>query len=422
MMPRLTEKLSLKLQSISINAIFAICALSLFPMVSFAGKSYDLNYTVELNPEKKLAHVSIEIPNAHLIEVLDFNLKEKWHSNVKANGKLEVKNGRAVWQPPRKKAKLTLDVNLQHQRKSGSFDSYVDKDWAIFRGDDLVPPARTRTQKGAYAKATLTFKLPKGWPYVNTGWPEITDEKYKIDNPERRFDRPVGWMIAGKIGTRREFLGNSKQKTRVSVSAPRGSDLHRMDVLTFLTMIWPEAERVFGNPISELLVVGAGDPMWLGGLSSPNSFFLHEERPLVSENGTSSLIHELGHVLSGIVGAKNDDWIAEGLIEFYSIELLYRSGAMTKERRAIAFSKLEDWGKSVKTLKHKRSTGEVTARAAVLFEALDRELQRKSNYTIDDITQALMQEKKSSTKELKKICEKLLEKPCKTLNSKLISE
>ena len=51
------------------------------------------------------------------------------------------------------------------------------------------------------------FELPPGWPSVNTEWPEAPADGageepgsvrvFRVDNPERRFDRPTGWMIAG---------------------------------------------------------------------------------------------------------------------------------------------------------------------------------------------------------------------------------
>lgn len=380
---------------------------------------YRLEYSVEILPKEKKAHVVISIPKAKLISEIDFNIKKKWHENIQANGVLEIKDGRAIWQPPKKKAKLSLDVNLMHQRDSGEYDSYITEDWAIFRGDDLIPSARVKSQPGAYAKATLEFKLPNTWPSVNTGWGKAESGVLRIDNPERRFDRPTGWMIAGKLGTRRDILGQANP-TRVSVSAPKGSILHRMEVLALLNVVWPEAEKVFEPKLSELLIVGAGDPMWRGGLSSPNSFYLHEERPLISENGTSSLIHELGHVLSGIIGKKGDDWIAEGLIEFYAVELLYRAGAMTDERRNKVFEDLAQWGKKVKTLRAKHSTGKRTARAAVLFKELDEELRKHSQYSIDDITKALMQKDKVSRDDLITYCQELKGKACRVLNSKLI--
>ena len=46
--------------------------------------------------------------------------------------------------------------------------------------------------------------------------------------------------------------------------------------------------------LPRLLIVSAGDPMWRGGLSGPSSMFLHSDRPLISENRTSTLLHELG--------------------------------------------------------------------------------------------------------------------------------
>lgn len=378
---------------------------------------YTLNYHVDILAQEKQAHVTIEIPDTEHVKQLNFNLKPNWHSDFSGNGDIEEKAGRLIWTPPKKKAELHFVVNLQHKRTSGAFDSYITDDWAIFRGDDLIPAAKTSTSPGAHSKATLRFTLPKTWKHVNAGWEKVDERSFIIDNPERRFDRPTGWMIAGATGTRRETLGN----TELAVSAPKGSQLKRMEVIAFLTLLWPEATKVFGANVPHLLIVGAGDPMWRGGLSAPNSFFLHEERPLISENGTSALAHELGHVLSGIVGAKNDDWIAEGLIEFYSIELLYRAGAMTDERKEKVYQSLTNWSKKVSTLRKKRSSGATTARAALLFRALDKELRQHSQYSIDHITRAIIKEKrKASTGALVRICEELRGAACKTLDTPLL--
>ncbi|HCP55752.1 MAG TPA: hypothetical protein DIU04_13580, partial [Pseudomonas sp.] len=114
----------------------------------------------------------------------------------------------------------------------------------------------------------------------------------------------------------------------VTVAAPKDEGMHRMDVLTLLTFIWPEMQSVFPRDPAKLLIVGAGDPMWRGGLSASNSYFMHADRPLVSENGTSSLVHELVHVFSRINDADKSDWISEGLAEYYAIELMRRAGGM----------------------------------------------------------------------------------------------
>jgi hypothetical protein len=376
--------------------------------------SYPLHYFVELLPDQDMALVRMSVPDAQLLREINFNLTEQ-HSEVQANGELTLEDGRAVWIPPAEDAQIQWRTRISQKRSGDTYDAFITPSWAIFRGDDLIPPARVRTAPGAMAQATLSFTLPKGWS-VNTGWESISDNQFKIDNPSRRFDRPIGWMIAGKLGTRRDTLAS----TRVSVSAPQGADFHRMDVLSFVTMVWPEIDKLFRETPPYLLLVGGGDPMWLGGLSAPNSLFLHADRPLVSENGTSTLIHELVHVVGGIRGTENNDWITEGIAEYYAVELLYRSGGLTDERRNKVFADLREWGKDVETLQKSRSRGTTTARAVVLFEQLDQELREHSKTTLDDLVRALQEEQVVSLEELRAICRELASRDCRTLDTPLL--
>jgi hypothetical protein len=95
-------------------------------------------------------------------------------------------------------------------------------------------------------------------------------------------------------------------------------------------------------------------------------------RPLISENGTSPLLHELVHVALRIYAAPPDDWIVEGLAEFYALEIMNRSGTIAKNRYAIAHRALADWGRDVASLRQPRSSGPVTAKAVGVFRALDQ--------------------------------------------------
>jgi hypothetical protein len=376
-----------------INGLLTALLLVLVRCGAAEGAEYPVHYTIQLQPEKHSALVTVAIDDARLLRELDFNIDPELHDEIKANGQLAVEGGRALWIPPDKNARLTLRARINHERSPGEYDAFITEDWAIFRGDDLVPPAAVRTVAGARSRATLEFKLPETWPSVNTGWKRMEGKTFRVENPHRRFDRPTGWMIAGKLGTRRTQLNG----THIAVSAPRGSTLHRMDVLTFLTFVWPELFQAFRQTPSKLLIVGAGTPMWRGGLSASNSFFLHADRPLVSENGTSPLMHELVHRVTGIRGTEGNDWIAEGIAEFYSVELLYRAGGMTRARRDKIFAQLADWGNTVDTLSQQQSTGATTARAAVLFEQLDREIRERTggSGSLDDIVRELMDRKVS---------------------------
>jgi hypothetical protein len=399
--------------------VFSLCgAMPAVAAPAPAKLEYRIDYTIELMPKTDLARVTIHVDNGRIASRFNFKLQPSRQGDVKADGNLQLEGDRAIWSPPAAGGSFSLTAKISHQRKSGAYDARMTRDYAIFRGDDLVPSARVRSLRGATSRARLRFKLPPGWTHVDTGWPREQGDSFIIDNPKRRFDRPVGWMIAGRIGTRVDHLAASS----IAVAAPVGSALQRMDVLAFLNVIWPEAEHAFGKMPRKLLIVGDGDPMWRGGLSSPNSMFLHADRPLISENATSALLHEMTHVATRIRGQRNDDWIAEGLAEFYSIELLRRSGAVTQTRYDRSRAWLKKWSADVRTLRVKTSKGKTTARAVLLFQELDREIRQRSKdkRDIDDVTRALMRIGKVSLADLRKASEKAAGGPVKTLDSPLL--
>lgn len=384
--------------------------------------SYTLNYQLAFQPNEDTATIRIAIDQGRLLRSMEFTNLPKRYSNIKANGDLSVTAEKVTWKLPDDSAWLTMTVKVSHAKRPDVYDARMTKDWAIFRGDDIFPSAVTENVPGAYAVATLEVTLPDGWRSIETGWARQKGNTFRIDNPDRLYDRPVGWMIAGDLGTRRSKIG----KTTLAVSAPKGAALQRMEVLTFLNFVWPEVRKAFGEVPKKLLIVGMGDPMWRGGLSAPNSLFLHAERPLVSENGTSPLIHELTHMVTRISADKgkhgNDDWIVEGLAEYYSFELLYRAGGMTKGRRKAIIGKLRKWSGEVKNLRAQASTGPVTAGAVVLLDELDRELRRRSKgkASIDDVTRDLMKLRKVSLADLKASVEALIGADVAALRSPLI--
>jgi predicted metalloprotease with PDZ domain len=140
-----------------------------------------------------------------------------------------------------------------------------------------------------------------------------------------------------------------------------------------------------------LLIVSAGDPMWRGGLSGPHSLFLHADRPLLSENGSSTLVHELVHVITRLEGEKGADWIVEGMAEYYSLKILWRSGTLTDRRYKQTFAKLAEWAKESGPLDAEMSHGPITARAVGIMRELDHEIYKKSNHemSLDDVVRLL---------------------------------
>ncbi len=408
-----------------------VAILMLACLAPFA-QAYDMTYRVKIQPEEKIARVTLGIKNFErgkkAISELSFKVKPDLYRNFSANGSFKVGDKRAIWKLPKGDAQIQFDVNLLHERDENEFDSYINQQWTIFRGDDLFPSSKIKGLKGAESNTQLIFDLPESWSYVNAAWYRNEEKgrghkaEFIVDDPERRFDRPKGWIIAGKIATRRDMLG----ETLVSISAPlrdesyaKDSGMKRMEALTLLHFVWPEIKKLLPVQPQSLLVVAAGDPMWRGGLSAPYSLYTHEDRPLISENGTSTLLHEVFHSLTRIRGKKNDDWIAEGLAEYYSVMLVYRSGGMAQERMESIFRRMEKRAQTVKKLRVKKSSGATTAKAVLLFRDLDKEIQRHTlnKKNLSDLVKRLVKMRKVGLKDLQQSYTLLTTKQSKVLKA-----
>ena len=187
----------------------------------------------------------------------------------------------------------------------------------------------------------------------------------------------------GELGVRRETIAG----TRVAIAAPEGHNVRRMEMLALLNWALPQLNDMLPDALPRLTVISAGPPMWRGGLSAPASFFLHAERPLISENATSPLLHEVMHTALGLRARDGYDWIVEGLAEYYGIELLRRGRAISKKRALNAFADQAEWAERADTLCTASSSAETTALAVTLLAELDQELRNRSDgvASLDDI-------------------------------------
>jgi hypothetical protein len=168
--------------------------------------------------------------------------------------------------------------------------------------------------------------------------------------------------------------------------------VRRLDILALLNWSLPELARVVPELPPRITIVSADDPMWRGGLSAPASLYIHAARPLLSENGTSTLLHEIMHIVLDFETDHDHDWIVEGLAEFYSLELLRRSGTISPNRYERARKAQKDWSKSSDQLCGGPSSGAMTARAVSVFDALDREIRRRTEggRSLDDMVTAVL--------------------------------
>jgi hypothetical protein len=374
---------------------------------------YRLEYRVELDPAREGARVTLTVKQArNLLRSLDFPVNPAYYSELSGDGSLSINNDRATWRPPATGGSLSWFVKIRRARDAGEFDAYIGPDWALFRGEDIIPRAVSRALKSARSDTYLKFDLPYAWSVVTEYGKR--DGLFPVIKPARRFASPSGWILAGKIGTRTEAIAG----TRVTVAAPTGHAVRRMDLIALLHWTLPEVLRIIPSFPQRLTVVSAGEPMWRGGLSAEQSFFIHSDRPLISENGTSAPLHEIMHVGLGLSAEPGSDWIVEGLAEYYSIELLRRTGSVSESRNRRTLQSLAEWGKSAKTLRTRNASGSVTARAVIVFADLDREIREISNgrLSLDDVVRSLaVAEQDVSYQRLEGIVTSLIEKPAEAL-------
>jgi hypothetical protein len=381
-----------------------------------AERVYGLDYQAEFVPAETVVRVSVTVRQARdLLRQLRFAFDPDRYAGFAADGELEVVDGTVSWKPPPTGGALRYDWRPNHQRAAGAYDSLMENDWALFRGDDLLPPASARTLKGARSQARLRFKGPAGWSFI-TVYPRAEDagDWFEVMRPQRKFDRPVGWMAAGRLGVRWGDVGD----VRVAVAGPVGHGVRRLDMLAFLRWNLPTLLDVFPEFPRRLLLVSAGDPMWRGGLSGPASLYIHAERPLISGNGTSTLLHELAHVAQGYGAAPGGDWIVEGMAEFYSLEIMRRSGTLSERRYERGLEKLEDWGGAADDLDAENSSGARTARAVSVMRELDAELRAATDgrHSLDDIARRFSRDNAAvDIDRLRAVAEELAGRPLRTL-------
>ncbi len=389
---------------------------------SAARAHYDVDYHVRFLPSERAAAVTIATsPHGARATRIRLRMDAKRYTQVRGDGRVMRAGDGVTWEPPEAGGALHYRYRIDHQRRGGGYDAVIGPHWAIVRGDDLVPAGAVIATAGADARARLRFTLPEGWTHVDTPYARTrSGNGFVVVDPRRRFDRPLGWIIAGAVGARCEWIESSK----LCVAGPKGGDVRRNDIVAFANVTLPHLERAFGTLPPKLLVVSAGDPMWRGGLSGPRSLFLHADRPLFSENGTSSLMHELFHVVTRIRGGENDDWIAEGLAEYYSIELPRRAGLLSASRYEKALAWMRRFGSGVEHLRAHRSSGKTTARAVLLLHDLDREIQTSSggNASLDEVTRALMPVREVSLADLRAAAQRAIGVPSLVLDSPLLAD
>lgn len=377
-------------RTVRILAAALLLLLAFLPGAAHSSPSFDLRYDVLLLPEDGRARITITIEGEGLPEALRFRIDPR--RQIDFAGPTEMDKGRLVWRIPSRGGKLRYDVVIDNDRDGPGKDAAITERWALFRGEDLVPAmaVNTRTEVDVESDATLTWHLPESWSVV-APWKRLQGDTFEIEQTHRFVDRPTGWILAGRLGVTREKVAG----VRLAIANPAGHDLHRLDILALLRWTLDDLVDVFPNPPERFAIVGAADPMWRGGLSGPDSLYLHADRPLIQRDGTSPILHELVHCFMHAKAGPDGDWIVEGMAEFYSLALLRRSRTFSKKRYERSLDKLREKGETVENLLVEHASTAVAARGAVILAELDERIRTATGdaKSLDDVARVLEQER-----------------------------
>jgi len=376
------------------GVLVTVCSAAT-PPAAGADTVYQLVYGATLDPVTRRAQVRIALRQPRqLVRSIEFVAPRERYLDVRGQGRLDRTAEKIVWTPPTTGGVLHFDFVIEHRRDDGALDARITDTWALMKLDHVFPRATARVVKGATSSARLRLLAPSGWA-IETPYGPAAARMVHVDDAARRFDRPRGWLIAGKLGIHRDTIAGR----RVAVASPIDSGFRPNDVLAFTRWTLPSlVEMVPGTP-QRLLIVSAPNGMWRGGLSGVGSLYLHTDRPLISANGTSTLLHELVHVATNLHATGGADWIVEGIAEYYSIELLRRSNTISERRYDAAFARLAQWSAGQKCVATDRSQGPRTAHAVLVMRALDQQIRSatQGKSSLDTLVAALVDARRPVT-------------------------
>lgn len=377
------------------------------------GRPYEVRFSAHFVPADAQVRASIAVSQPeHRLRRLNFSAPANRFSDFSGDGEIRREGQRLLWNVPPQGGTLRYRVKVDRARGS-AHDAVLNNDWSIARLDSLFPAARASSLKKAHSVSSLQLTGPSAWRYETRYGP--LDEAVNIEQPGRSFVRPTGWFSAGRLGIRRDSIDGRQ----VTIAAPVDQGMRRLDILAFLHWTLPDLIDVFAGFPDRLLITGARDGMWRGGLSGPASLYLHSERPLISENGTSTLLHELVHVAVGAPAGPREDWLIEGLAEYYSLEILRRSGSISKRRYEQTLKNLAAWAKREKGQLTSPSAAADTARAVGVLVSIRKELAKAGGRDFDAVARELVESGHVDRENLAALLQQALGRPSEKLTAAL---
>ena len=217
--------------------------------------TYHADFELKMAAETQIVQASLTITqDQHHLRHLNFYMPAEHFDNVVTNAPLKRDGDRVLVEVPAQGAQISWDVIKLSGRTPN--DAQIADNWALFKLEDVFPAAKSRSVVGAVSESTLNIRGPSEW-HFETAYGPAADAALPLPK-ERNFNRPKGWLVAGELGIRRDTIADR----RVAVAAPKGYNINRVELLSFLNWTLPEFVRAFPDLPERLLVAGAPAHLW----------------------------------------------------------------------------------------------------------------------------------------------------------------
>lgn len=374
------------------HMVVALLMLALSPPAARAKETFSIDYIVNVSERhRRTVDVRWELSGIEEVKQLRLRFPASRLDHFRGTGRLETIPGGLRWTPGGPYAHLTYRARIDHVRgQHERYDSYAGTDWIVTRARDLFPRIALEYEsargEAVKSRARLIFRLPRDW-HSAAALSALAPNSYRLNEPGKVLDRPRGWFALGKFAFDHQEIAG----TMVQVARAPGSTLQPAELFRFLDGTLPALKRLLNAAPETVLMVTAPDPMWHGGISGDNSFFIHAGRPLRTPDKTSPYLHELFHVLQPYKPASDADWIEEGLAEFYSLELQRRVGLVDAAAYARALGYFERYGLWNVNLTQQQDNAATNNSAPLVMYALDQRIQHATagKARLDDVVARL---------------------------------
>jgi hypothetical protein len=358
-------------------------------------ETFSITYSIEITAaDPTHARVRWDLSGIDEVERIRLRYDPDRFDGFDGSGTIERRRGELLWWPDGPYADLRYVARVNHRRAPDKgYDSYADDGWLVSRTSAFFPRSavlfRRDVEPAPESRARLVLRLPAGWDSVSVH-PSDGPQRYLIETPHQRLDHPRGWLMLGRL----RRIDRDVAGTPVTIATAPSITVRAEQVVRLLEESLPTLATLFDRRLPRLVIVIGPDPMWHGGLSGEESFYMHGDRPIRSPDRTSPYLHELFHVAAPFRPSADAHWVTEGLAEYYSVELQHRIGALddAEYRRALElFAEHGMWGRD---FTHTAAAGLRNNSAPLLMAVLDRRIAAATDDTqrLDAVVTSLARE------------------------------